>query len=1024
MEKKNNWSKKNITLILSALLTSCGGGGGSASSSNNGNNIVSPNYGKNTEERNIFPSSTINENNHTNSTKELENSANNASFYSANETISTLSSSSPYVSLPNTLSIDSSSSISTINQVGLSPSNPKGNYLGIEEEQRLPLYHSNEHKIYHVGILDTFFYQSEKFKKANNLSRLVDITQNGTDEEDKRHHGTLVTHVFVKKNKLSDIYAQSIMRAKSRTFDTGEEIYHLAHTEPNIEHYQNLYNKGVRIFNNSYGSTWTKNSVEDIYLEKLEKYAETDSIFVWSAGNEKKEQASLESHYAHKKPNIKNGWISAIALEEDTPQSGKTLAAYSNKAGEAVKNWGISAQGNWQIELPKNECQITTTNGCYRYIKGTSFATPTVSATVANVWNQFPWMDNHLVVVTVLSTANKPYEREQTEGPDATFGWGILDNERAIRGPGRFDTRLLTNKDSENLLTVNLRNMHYLNENKLTWTNNIAGDAGIRKKGNGTLYFTGENTYLGDTVIEEGAIQISKHLTKSKVKIKPHGKFIAKNNNSTVILGNNEKNSTYELDNNGGILGVYGNGLKINGNYKGKNNARIMIDIDRAKLDISGNLDMGNTGYIIADVDNFSLVSSQHSKERVILTANQIENYRGEYKTSNELSKYIDIEKFYATNKEIKVKYKRNSTEYVYKKIDYTPTVSEENAGKMLDIHLDELSLRENNRLSNSTLSSITKIMSADDIELPKIIKSLSGEIYASSQNILMKQNKLFNHTLSSRLASLMNAEKNSVWFDSLYTKYNLHQKGYSKGDVTTTGIQIGIDGKLNKNLTLGGTFLNGKSSAQFGERVGNIESKSNGLSLYGYYDFNQYYLSGRLGFSRINSNIKRDIIDQYVALSYQSKIYNIYTELGKIWYIDNMSINPFLAVELNKIYRGGFKENVDFGIHSDKISYNQRHFLVGMRGTIKLDSISLIANISHSFEPETQHFDFNANFKDSERKITIKGIKQPKHSTFVEFGISYMLSRNFTLQSKYSLTMEGTKKENNIFNLSAVYSF
>ncbi|WP_158005619.1 S8 family serine peptidase, partial [Campylobacter pinnipediorum] len=178
------------------------------------------------------------------------------------------------------------------------------------------------------------------------------------------------------------------------------------------------------------------------------------------------------------------------------------------------------ARGNWDIDLPADECENYSPNGCYKLIAGTSFSAPVVTAAVANVWTKFPWTDNHLVTMTILSSADKSgHKGEQTESPDETFGWGILNQDRALGGPGRLDKLLLTNKDEKRavhgLFTVNFDHRDYKDIRKLTWNNNMAGDAGIYKKGTGTLYLSGANTYTGDTWIQNGTIGIQGSLVNS-----------------------------------------------------------------------------------------------------------------------------------------------------------------------------------------------------------------------------------------------------------------------------------------------------------------------------------------------------------------------------------------------------------------------------------------------------------------------------------------------------------------------------
>ncbi len=159
-------------------------------------------------------------------------------------------------------------------------------------------------------------------------------------------------------------------------------------------------------------------------------------------------------------------------------------------------------------------------------------------------------MDHHLVVVSILSTADKPgtFLPGQDDGcghsgikecgiptsePEYKFGWGLLNERRALKGPALFDKRLLTNKDAKlltndeieensnisgqnsykDLLVVNFDFRNYTDKEKLTWSNDIKGDAGILKQGSGTLYLTGKNAYQGKTIVDGGVLAIGHSLT-------------------------------------------------------------------------------------------------------------------------------------------------------------------------------------------------------------------------------------------------------------------------------------------------------------------------------------------------------------------------------------------------------------------------------------------------------------------------------------------------------------------------------
>ncbi|MCT8668531.1 S8 family serine peptidase, partial [Glaesserella parasuis] len=362
-----------------------------------------------------------------------------------------------------------------------------------------------------IGIVDMDYNATEDlggaFKFSNGQSRI--IYNAGLDRRVKGHsksHGTMAAGVIDLKNKNATIYAYSAENQGSSTMSAT-----------NL-HYEEPYNRGVRIFNNSYGNNPHKDSVKNrgweslaslpLYV-KLAEMAEKDSIFVWASGNEGKdkingrsEYATVEGHVPVIRDGARKGWI--VVTSVNSHNNG--LTEYASKIGDRAKNWGIAAPGEWYLFDGKVRTE------------GTSFATPVVTAAVANVWEKFDWMDHHLVTQTILSTANKLNSSDVTEEPNERVGWGILNQDRALNGPARFDTKLLTD-DNKTHVVAKLDYKHHTDRTKYTWSNNIQGDAGFKKQGTGTLYFTGSNSYSGNTVIENGTLVIGNELKQSTVEI-------------------------------------------------------------------------------------------------------------------------------------------------------------------------------------------------------------------------------------------------------------------------------------------------------------------------------------------------------------------------------------------------------------------------------------------------------------------------------------------------------------------------
>ena len=187
----------------------------------------------------------------------------------------------------------------------------------------------------------------------------------------------------------------------------------------------------------------------------------------------------------------------------------------------------------------------------YEYMTGTSMAAPHATGALAVLMERFPYMSSSQTVSVLKTTAADMDENGRvTDGRakviDKYFGWGKIDLENAIKGPAMFasaddvknmlaeDVKQNLGDDLDNLantfgngdFTVNMgqgikydigttreRSCDAAECSFDTWSNNIAGSGGLIKKGSGTLQLSGNNTYAGNTFINEGGIDIKGSLS-------------------------------------------------------------------------------------------------------------------------------------------------------------------------------------------------------------------------------------------------------------------------------------------------------------------------------------------------------------------------------------------------------------------------------------------------------------------------------------------------------------------------------
>lgn len=178
---------------------------------------------------------------------------------------------------------------------------------------------------------------------------------------------------------------------------------------------------------------------------------------------------------------LESGWISVVGIADEengkyyirgsgnTPQTSKL-----SSAGFEARYWAISA-------LMYGAEHYST----HKYGVGSSYAAPRVTQAAALVYEKFPWMTNEQIRQTLFTTTDRTELTEDpdnlseaklrniTKYPDSTYGWGMLNTERALKGPGAFMD--ISYYGDTSTFKANVIGTSYFD-------NNIYGDGGLQKK--------------------------------------------------------------------------------------------------------------------------------------------------------------------------------------------------------------------------------------------------------------------------------------------------------------------------------------------------------------------------------------------------------------------------------------------------------------------------------------------------------------------------------------------------------------
>ena len=168
-------------------------------------------------------------------------------------------------------------------------------------------------------------------------------------------------------------------------------------------------------------------------------------LFIWSAGNKANQNASVEAGFPYFDKRLEPGWISVVGVSTKKGSQYNVIDTLS-KAGSEAAYWSISASENGVEKLMLNGSgQKFGQIGI-----GSSYAAPKVTRAAALVYDKFDWMTADQIRQTLFTTTDKTELnqnpttmseanlRNVTMFPDSTYGWGMLNEKRALKGPGAF----------------------------------------------------------------------------------------------------------------------------------------------------------------------------------------------------------------------------------------------------------------------------------------------------------------------------------------------------------------------------------------------------------------------------------------------------------------------------------------------------------------------------------------------------------------------------------------------------------
>ena len=873
-----------------------------------------------------------------------------------------------------------------------------------------------------------------------------------------------------------------------------------------LDYFKDAYNNGARVFNNSWGGSPNSASAQGNVTAETrvvtglpsnpvsikdnslvagiwDLAANKDSIIVFAAGNDNLTEADAYAQIptAAGYEKARQGWLAATALDSSGNIAGDgkgnaTPVLYANYIGNDAKLWGIAANGNARGEV------------------GTSFAAPRVSATAMNVWYKYPWMSNHLVTMSILTTADKMSGGKKgsgiTTGPDNITGWGALNNDRAMKGPamlhhdliGQFavDSGRLTADGytgSAKFVEVNVKDVgdSRLNDSNYTWSNDISGQGGIYKTGSKPLILTGNNTFTGGIVVNAGEMHLRGNNTAPIYNGTGGELVLGKYNPATS--GTTDQITLTSISSKGktSVLGpVQAGAVTMDGS-----SAKLQLDLIDGYLS-SSNLQFAsgasNTVYLYSfEANNLGTVGSPVTRE--LLSAGGSSNYNGSFDataaattiaglnitgaTGNKgtLSEKTAGSKVYQVTYVIPTRTKavrsmglaNEQTLYTAASLDgliagLQNTQSQQQAaiaagaGNSAARSADGaqavaavsaagdsgVAPEQTEVYSSPAYQAALKLVNTPAADFARAMDSLSGEIHASSQNIIARQAQVVNRTVAERMAAVRMLGMDGFYGDAGYNDIELSQDGFAGTDTSIYTAHVGFDRRIGDNYMIGAALAQSHAKTTFGELGGRTEIDLSNVSFYGSYRQDWFYVASRLGASYIDSDIRRDVMDAQVHSDHTDWYANWYNEAGMQLEFGSVRFNPYLGLDINRFHRGSFAEKeYALGIEDSAEDYNGLDLYIGARMAMQMSSwLQLTAELEHMTALKDVSYDFDGSYLNTGINAHINGIERSDNLTSAALGL-WATFGNFTWGTRLrSGFADASDLEDLSWNVSMNYQF
>ncbi len=650
--------------------------------------------------------------------------------------------------------------------------------------------------------------------------------------------------------------------------------------------------------------------------------ARSGVVTIFAAGNDYNlNNPDAMAGLAYFVPDIAPNWLSVASLQDPTNSGDYSISTFSSRCGYTA-SLCVSAPGTRVYSSVIAGTGVDDLTTGYANKSGTSMAAPHVAGSVAVLMERFPYLNGAQVAEVLKTTATDM----GAPGIDALYGWGMINLGKAINGPGMLVTVedipaefripdpagvaygptqfvvdlpgvgavLDKGKPTERVCSSDLCGLDF-------WSNDISGHGGLTKQGIGTLVLTGNNTYAGPTLVNQGRLAVNGSVT-SAVSVQ----------NGGIVGGSGTVGSLTARQ--GGTVAP-GNSigtLNVAGNVSFEPGSRYAVEVgpngqsDRIQSSGSATIGGGEVAVTLENSANLltqSEVRSLLGQQYTILSAQQGVSGQFDAVAPNYLFLGTGLS-YQPTGVTLSVG--RNGTSFA----SVAQTPNERAVAAAAD------ALAAGNPVYESLLGSGTAG------EARQAFRQLSGQIHADIASALVNDSRYLREALNGRLrqaeglasSSAIKADEGGAWAQLLgawdHASGDANATGYQ---ASTYGVLVGLDSAAAADWRLGVATGYTRTSLH-GGYGSKADSDNYHLAAYGDKQFGALALRGGAGYTWHRIDTKRSVnygmqSDRDTA-KYSARTEQLFAEAGYSVQGEWLNLEPFVNLAYVNFENNGIAES------------------------------------------------------------------------------------------------------------------